>query len=109
LEKLRAAGVKMSEEREKTSGPLTGKTLVITGTLDALSRDEAKDRIEALGGKVTSGLSKKTDYLVVGASPGTKFEKAEKLGVKTLDEAAFLALLRGELPSAEPAGEPAEK
>jgi DNA ligase (NAD+) len=109
LEKLRLAGLKMAEEREKTSGPLTGKTFVITGTLEALSRDEATDRIEAQGGKVTSGLSKKTDYLVVGASPGTKFEKAEKLGVKTLDEAAFLALLRGELPGVEPAAEPAKK
>jgi len=96
VEKLRRAGVRFEEQRNKTSGPLVGKTFVITGTLDKYSRDEAKDRIEALGGKVTSSLSKKTDYLVVGESPGSKFEKAGKLGVKTLDEAAFTALLAGD-------------
>jgi DNA ligase (NAD+) len=99
VEKLRRAGVRFEERRSKASGPLVGKTFVITGTLDKYSRDEAKDRIEALGGKVTSGLSKKTDYLVVGESPGSKFEKAGKLGVKTLDEAAFTALLAGDAPS----------
>jgi DNA ligase (NAD+) len=93
LDKLRKAGVRVAEDRVKTVGPLTGKTFVITGTLDALSREEAGKRIEALGGKVTSSLSKKTDYLVVGASPGTKLDKATKLGVKTIDEAAFTALL----------------
>jgi DNA ligase (NAD+) len=100
VEKLRRAGVRFEEQRSKASGPLAGKTFVITGTLDKYSRDEAKERIEALGGKVTSGLSKKTDYLVVGESPGSKFEKAGKLGVKTLDEAAFSALLAGDAPSA---------
>ena len=59
----------------------------------ALSREEAKSRIEGLGGKVTNSLSGKTDYLVVGESPGSKLEKATKLGVATLDEAAFVALL----------------
>jgi DNA ligase (NAD+) len=98
LDKLRRAGVKMAEERAKTTGPLLGKTFVITGTLDAFSRDQAKDRIEALGGKVTSSLSKSTDYLLVGKNPGTKFDKAQKLGVATLDEAAFLKLL--ETPAA---------
>jgi DNA ligase (NAD+) len=93
LDKLRRAGVRMSEERTKTVGPLSGKTFVITGTLESMSREEATERIEALGGKVTSVLSKKTDYLVVGASPGTKLDKATKLGVKTIDEAAFTALL----------------
>jgi DNA ligase (NAD+) len=93
LDKLRRAGVRMSEERKKTTGPLSGKTFVITGTLEAMSREEATERIEALGGKVTSGLSKKTDYLVVGASPGTKLDKATKLGVKTIDEAALKELL----------------
>jgi DNA ligase (NAD+) len=93
LEKLRRAGVRMSETRVKTTGPLTGKTFVITGTLGAFSREAAKEKIEALGGKVTSSLSKSTDYLVVGESPGSKLDKAEKLGVKTLDEAGFKALL----------------
>ncbi len=93
LDKLRRAGVRMSEERKKAEGPLTGMSFVITGTLAEFSREEAEERIVALGGKVTSGLSKKTDYLVVGASPGSKLEKATKLGVKTIDESAFKELL----------------
>ena len=93
LDKLRRAGVRLEEAREKTIGRLTGKTFVITGTLAALSREEAKARIEALGGKVTNNLSSRTDYLVVGESPGTKLEKATKLGVATLDEAAFMSML----------------
>lgn len=93
LVKLRAAGVRLTEAREKRTGPLTAKTFVITGTLDALSREAAKARIEALGGKVTNSLSSHTTYLVVGDSPGSKLEKAAKLGVATLDEAAFLQLL----------------
>ena len=95
IEKLRHAGVRFAEQRSKPSGPLVGKSFVITGTLEKLSREEAKDRIEALGGKVTASLSKKTDYLVVGESPGSKLEKANKLGVNTLDEAAFIAMLAG--------------
>jgi DNA ligase (NAD+) len=93
LEKLRRAGVRLAETREQRTGPLTGKSFVITGTLDALSREAAKERIEALGGKMMSALSARTNYLVVGADPGSKLDKAAKLGVTTLDEAAFLALL----------------
>ncbi len=93
LEKLRLAGVRMSAARAAGKGPLTGKTFVITGTLERYSRDEAKACIEARGGKVTASLSKNTDYLVVGSSPGSKFEKAAKLGVATLDEAGLAALL----------------
>lgn len=93
LDKLRAAGVKMAEARQKKTGPLLGKTFVITGTLESMSREIAKERIEALGGKVSSSVSKKTSYVVVGAEAGTKLDKAQKLGVPTLDEAAFLALL----------------
>ena len=99
IEKLRRAGVRFAEERARASGPLLGKSFVITGTLEKLSREEAAERIEALGGKVTSSLSKKTDYLVVGASPGSKLEKATKLGVKTLDEAAFNEILEGATPT----------
>ena len=99
LDKLRAAGVRMQEERARPTGHLVGKTFVITGTLVALSREEAKARIEALGGKVTNSLSKQTDFLVVGESPGSKLDKAAKLGVATLDEAAFAALLAGEAAS----------
>ena len=93
LEKLRRAGVRLEETREKVSGPLTDKTFVITGTLAAMSREVAKERIEALGGKVTNSLSGATSYLVVGESPGSKLDKAAKLGVATLDEAAFFGLL----------------
>lgn len=96
LEKLRAAGVRLAEEaREGDGGPLAGKTFVITGTLEAMSREAAKERIEALGGKVASSVSSRTSYLVVGAEPGTKLQKAEKLGVERLDEAAFLELVGG--------------
>ena len=78
---------------QRPTGHLLGKTFVITGTLAAFSREEAKARIEAAGGKVTNSLSAKTDYLVVGDSPGTKLDKATKLKVATLDEAAFVELL----------------
>ncbi len=93
IDKLRRAGVRLDEQREKPTGHLLGKTFVITGTLAAFSREEAKARIEAAGGKVTNSLSAKTDYLVVGDSPGTKLDKATKLKVATLDEAAFVELL----------------
>jgi len=73
--------------------PLAGLTFVITGTLPSLKRDEAKALIEAAGGKVSSSVSKKTDYLVAGSEAGSKLENARKLGVPILDEAAFLGLL----------------
>ena len=101
LEKLRRAGVRLEEQRAQRSGRLLGQTFVITGTLEALSREEAKARIEAEGGKVTNSLSQKTSYLVVGESPGSKLDKATKLGVATLDEAAFMRLLAGERSHAD--------
>ena len=93
LEKLRRAGVRLVEAREKTTGPLTGQTFVITGTLASMSREAAKARLEARGGKVTNSLSGATSYLVVGDAPGSKLDKATKLGVATLDEPAFIKLL----------------
>ena len=78
---------------ERREGPLSGKTFVLTGTLSSLTRGQAEDRIKALGGTVGSGVTKKTDYLVVGADPGSKLEKAQRLKVPVLDETAFLALL----------------
>jgi len=88
LKKLKAAGVwPRAEEREKKkAGVFTGLTFVITGTLPTWSRDEAKEFIESNGGKVTDSVSKKTNYLVLGENPGSKFEKAKSLGVKMIGE-----------------------
>jgi DNA ligase (NAD+) len=72
--------------------PLAGKTFVVTGTLESMTRDAAKDRIRALGGKVTGSVSKKTHYLVCGESPGSKLDKAQSLGVEILEETDFLKL-----------------
>ncbi len=92
---LRKAGVRWPENRLQApaAGPLAGKTCVLTGTLAGLSREQAKARIEAAGGKVAGSVSKKTDFVVAGADPGSKLTKAQELGVTILDEAALLALL----------------
>ena len=74
-------------------GVLTGKTFVITGTLPSMTRDEAKETIVAHGGKVTGSVSGKTDFLLAGEKAGSKLQKAEKLGVEVLDEAALMALI----------------
>ncbi|MGH9025595.1 MAG: NAD-dependent DNA ligase LigA [Acidimicrobiia bacterium] len=101
VEKLRQAGVNLEGPPRvaPVDGPLTGMGLVLTGGLEALSRDEAQAAIEARGGKVTSSVSKKTAYVVVGENPGSKLAKAEQLGVTILDEEAFVHLLEtGEGP-----------
>ena len=82
-------------ERRATGGPLEGKTFVLTGTLPNLSRDEAGAMIKRAGGKVTGSVSKKTDYVVAGDSPGSKLARAEELGVKILDERALRKLIPG--------------
>ena len=95
IEQLRAAGVNWpeGESSAKLSSPLVGKTFVLTGTLPTLTRDEAKDMIEALGGKVAGSVSKKTDYVVAGAEAGSKLDKAQALGVNILDEKQFRELI----------------
>ena len=93
IDKLLKAGVRFPAVEVKPAGRLAGKTFVLTGTLDGLTRSEAKQRLQALGAKITSGVSKKTDYVVAGSDPGSKRDKAEKLGIPILDEAAFLNLI----------------
>jgi DNA ligase (NAD+) len=94
IEQLRAAGVTWPEHViESKPRPLLGKTFVLTGTLPTMSRDEAAEKIEALGGKVAGSVSKKTSYVVAGAEAGSKLAKAEELGIAILDEAALLKLL----------------
>jgi DNA ligase (NAD+) len=96
IARLSEAGVRTTGERKVAPAgpqPLSGKSFVITGTLESLSREAAAERIVALGGKVTSAVSKRTSYLVVGADPGSKLDKAQALGVPTLDEEAFLGLI----------------
>jgi len=92
---LREVGLDLTEKGVSgTPGPLTGKALVLTGGLKGLTRDEAKDAILRLGGRVTGTVSRKTDYVVVGEDPGSKADDAKRLGVTVLDEAQFLELVR---------------
>jgi len=95
---LRAAGVRWRETppRRAVAGPLAGRTLVLTGTLPALTRDEAKGLIEAAGGKVAGSVSKKTDYVVAGAEPGSKLAQASELGIAIVDEDGLRRLLAGD-------------
>ncbi len=96
VEKLRARGLRLEQdaaERRAEGGPLEGKTLVLTGTLPELTREEAAAAIKAAGGKVVNSVSKKTDYVVAGENPGSKLAKAEKLETAILDEAGLRALV----------------
>ncbi len=96
IEKLRRAGVRMADEARtrRKGGPLEGKTFVLTGALVGFTREQASDIIEELGGRVTSSVSKKTDYVLAGAEPGSKLDKAQALGVTVIDEAEFKRLTR---------------
>jgi len=98
IEQMRACGVRWKESEPRAApspGSLAGKVFVLTGTLPNLSRDEAKELIEAQGGKVAGSVSAKTGYVVAGTEAGTKLAKAEQLGISVLDEAGLLELLKG--------------
>jgi DNA ligase (NAD+) len=97
INKLKNAGLNFSsqpEEKEQKAQPLSGMTFVITGKLESYSRDQAKDKIEALGGIVTSSVSKNTDYVIVGEDPGSKLDKAKSLNIPFLDEETFKTLIK---------------
>jgi len=95
---LRACGVRWEEgaPAKRVPKPLSGQTIVLTGTLPTLSRDEAKAMLEEAGAKVAGSVSQKTSYVVAGAEAGSKLEKALALGVPVLDEAGLLSLLKGD-------------
>src|SRR5581483_8592708 len=88
LERLRRAGVRMADEApaRRTEGPISGRTIVLTGGLDSMSRDEATRVAEEAGARVASSVSKKTDFVVAGSSPGSKYDKAVQLGIEIVDE-----------------------
>lgn len=97
LEKLEHAGIKIAQPTARGGAKnlkLKGETFVLTGTLEAIARNEAKEKIRALGGEISESVSKKTDYVIAGENPGSKLEKAETLGVKILDEKEFLKLIK---------------
>jgi len=95
LARIRELGIKPHNERISIASPegvFAGKTFVLTGTLPTLTREEAKAKIEALGGKVTGSVSKKTDFVLAGEEAGSKLEKAKELGIRVLSEADFLKM-----------------
>lgn len=95
LEKLEKVGIKIESPQLKTkNSKLKAKVFVLTGTLGSMSREEAKEKIRELGGDISESVSKKTDYVVFGSEPGSKYEKAKRLGVKTVDEKEFLEMLQ---------------
>jgi DNA ligase (NAD+) len=100
IERLRAAGVRM--DADTAGGPerqvLAGQVIVLTGALETMTRDEARERISAAGGRVTSSVSRKTDYVVAGSDPGSKYEQAIRLGVPIIDEEALYSLLQSGTP-----------
>jgi DNA ligase (NAD+) len=102
VDKLRAAGVRLVEDGPpRAAGPLTGKTFVLTGKLATLTRGQAQDLIEAAGGRVSSSVSRASDYVVAGEDPGSKLDKAAKLGVTVVDEQGLRGLLGGGDTAAE--------
>ncbi|PYT23874.1 MAG: DNA ligase (NAD(+)) LigA [Acidobacteria bacterium] len=98
IERLRGAGLQFEYRlKRKVGGPLAGMTFVLTGALSALSREDARQRIESAGGKVASAVSKKTTFVVVGDDPGSKLDKAQELGIAVIDEKQLIELLEGKV------------
>jgi DNA ligase (NAD+) len=97
LRRLNELGIRPKSEKVSAKKaaelPMAGRTFVLTGTLPSMTREEATEKIEALGGHVTGSVSKKTDYVLAGSEPGSKLDKAKELGVRVLDEAAFRKML----------------
>ncbi|MBI2053081.1 MAG: NAD-dependent DNA ligase LigA, partial [Candidatus Ryanbacteria bacterium] len=93
VQKLKEVGVKIEPTAKKKPGKLTGKTFVFTGELESMSREAAKAAVRTLGGDATEAVSRNTDYVVAGFSPGSKYDRAKKLGVKILTEKEFLAMI----------------
>ena len=93
VQRILNSGIRIELESSKKSAVLAGKVFVLTGALSSLTRSEAKEKIEAFGGKLSGSISRNTDFIVAGESPGSKLAKAEELGVEVLDEAALLELL----------------
>jgi DNA ligase (NAD+) len=99
IKQLRECGVRWDGQRHQipvSSSLFNGKTFVLTGTLGNLKRDEAKSKIETLGGRVSESVSRRTDFIVAGADPGSKLRDATRLGIKVLNEKAFTELLSKE-------------
>ena len=94
LEKFKQVGVNMEQEVTANEGKFFGLTFVLTGTLTTMSRNEASELIQSLGGKASSSVSKKTSYVVAGENAGSKLTKAETLGIKILTETEFLAMAK---------------
>lgn len=101
IETLKAAGVNMVSHAEPVGDKLAGLTFVLTGELSGFSRKEAGERIQALGGKVSGSVSKKTSYVVAGEAAGSKLRKAQELDIPILDESAFLAMLKEDVPNVD--------
>ena len=96
IDKILVSGVVIGEEKHSGNRPLSGKTFVLTGRLEGMTREQAKEKIEALGGKTASQVSGKVDYLIAGEDPGSKLDKAKSLKVTILTEREFLQRLAQE-------------
>ena len=94
MERLEKVEIELEKFIGKSNGKLSGLTFVLTGSLEKMTRDEAKSAVRSLGGDVNESVSKTLNYVVAGSEPGSKYDKAKKLGIKIIEEKEFLALLR---------------